>query len=303
MKKVLITGSQGQDGIILSKLYKKKNFKVFGFLKKKKTTNISNVDYKLNNLKSKKKIIKDLKKIKPDIIIHLASTNNSYFKRKNKESYKVNYLVNFKLTKNLIDSIIEIKSRAKFIFAGSSLMFKKNIKNKVSEKDTFKSSEYYGKYKIASYNYIMNLKKKNKLNASTAILFNHDSVYRNKKFLLPKLVSSFKTKNINFIKNIYSLNISGDFSHAEDICNGIYKLSISKKNIDKIILSSGKRFYVNKIVKYLEKYYDFRIDKSIIKKINNHNLIGSNLLAKKLLNYKVKKNSIDACEDMIRNYL
>ena len=184
-------------------------------------------------------------------------------------------------------------------------MFKNTTgKLKVSENDKFESSEYYGKYKIDAHNYIISLKKKNKINASTAILFNHDSVYRNKKFLIPKIINAFNKKNFNFKKKIYELNISGDFSHAYDICDGIYKLSISKKNVDKIILSSGKRFYINKILKYLEKYYNFKIKKKLIKnKKNNFNIIGSNYLAKKIINYKVKKNPIIACKDIIKNYL
>ena len=47
-----------------------------------------------------------------------------------------------------------------------------------------------------------------------AILFNHDSVYRNKNFI-PRL---FKIKNKDFkkLEEIYNENISGDFSHADE---------------------------------------------------------------------------------------
>ena len=302
MKKILITGALGQDGLILSKLYQKKNYKVFGFIKKKQKNIIKKVIYKINNLKSKNKIKNHLQLIKPNIILHLASTNNSYLNRKSKKDYNINYLQNLKCTKNLLNSVVENKLKTKFIFAGSSLMFKNDIKKMVSEKDFFKSHEHYGKYKIDSYKFILSLKKNN-IKASTVILFNHDSAYRNKKFLIPKLVEAFKNRNLNFIEKIYKLNISGDFSHAEDICNGIYKLSISKKDIDKIILSSGKRFYINTIIKYLEKYYNFKINKKNSKSNINFRLVGSNKLAKKILNYKVKKNPIDVCKDLIKNYL
>ena len=43
-------------------------------------------------------------------------------------------------------------------------------------------------------------------------------------------------KYFNFIKKIYRLNISGDFSHADDVCEGIYNLSLLKKNVDKIFI-------------------------------------------------------------------
>ena len=300
MKKVLITGALGQDGLILSKLYLKKNFRVYGFVKEGQKSRIKNVIYKINNLKSKNKIKTDLNAIKPNIILHLASTNNSHIKRKNKETYKIDYLNNMRCTKNLLNSIIENKLRANLIFAGSSLMFDQGFKKIVSEKDQFKSNEYYGQYKIDSHKLILLMKKKYNINATTAILFNHDSEFRNKSFLIPKLVESFKKRDTDFIQNIYKLDISGDFSHADDVCNGIYNLSISKKNIDKLIISSGKRFHINEIINYLEKYYNLKIINKIKKDKNNFNLIGSNKLAQKIINYKIKKNSIQACKDIIK---
>ena len=301
MKKVLITGAVGQDGLILSKLYLKKKFKVYGFIKEGQESKIQKIIYKINDLKSKSIIKIHLKNIKPDIILHLASTNNSHLNRKNKENYKINYLNNMRCTKNLLNSIVENNLKTNLIFAGSSLMFAQNFKKKVSEKNQFKSSQYYGQYKIDSHKFILSMKKKYNIKATTAILFNHDSEFRNKNFLIPRLVESFKNRDIEFIENIYKLDISGDFSHADDICTGIYNLSISKKNIDKLIISSGERFYINKIINYLEEYYDLKIKKKIFKNNDNFNFLGSNKLAQKIINYKVKKNSIQACKDIIKS--
>ena len=46
-----------------------------------------------------KKELLFLKKISPDIVIHLASTNNSYIDRRKKDNYKINYSENFLITK------------------------------------------------------------------------------------------------------------------------------------------------------------------------------------------------------------
>ena len=303
MKKVLITGALGQNGKILSSIYTNNNYKVFGFIKKNKKDKIRKVIYKVNNLLSKKKIKKNLKKINPDIIIHLASINKSYSKRLKKDGYYENYLINLKITKNLVDAIIELNIRPKFIFAGSSLMFGNIKKKTVTEKDIFKSKDYYSKYKIDAYKYI---KKKSHDNffATTLILFNHDSKYRDSTFIIPTLVKAFQKKQVNIIKKIYDLNISGDFSHAEDICKGIYKLSLMKKNIEKIILSSGKRFYLNKIIHFLEKKFNLIIKKNKNpKNKKNYKIVGSNNLAKKILNYKQCKTPIDACKEILRTYL
>ena len=298
MKKVLITGALGQNGKILSNIYNKKNYQVSGFIKKNQKSKIKGISYFNNNLLNKKKIEKHLYQIKPNVILHLASRNDSYSKRLKKDNYKNNYIYNFKITKNLVDAIIKTGIKSKLIFAGSSVMFSNQKKSIVSEKDKFGSREFYGKYKIDAHNYI-HLKTNKKFKATTVILFNHDSVYRNKKFLIPRLIEAVKKKEIKFIKKIFIENINGDFSHAEDICKGIYKVSINNKNIKSIILSSGKRFYLNSLLKYFIKKnkIDLQISKSQIKKNSeNYKFLGSNLLAKKLINYKPQKNLMVAAK-------
>lgn len=299
MKIVLITGALGQDGIILSKIFLKKKFKVFGIIRKKRKKIVPKVKYILNNLKSKEKIDKILKKVKPSIIIHLAATNNSY-SFKNKENFKNNYLLNLIYTKNLINSAVEINSLKKFIFAGSSLMFKNQKKITVTEKSNFGSKDYYSKYKIDSFKYLQKKTKIYDFDSTTVLLFNHDSVYRNKKFLIPRLVKAFIRKDKNLIEKIFSLNISGDFSHAEDICNGIFSLSTSNKKIPKIILSSGKRFYINDIINYLAKIFSIEIKKKFKLKKTNYKHLGSNNLAKKLIKFKNERSIFEAVDQMIQ---
>ena len=300
MKKVLITGALGQNGKILSNIYNKKNYQVSGFIKKNQKSKIKGISYFNNNLLNKKKIEKHLYQIKPNVILHLASRNDSYSKRLKKDNYKNNYIYNLKITKNLVDAIIKTGIKSKLIFAGSSVMFSNQKKSIVSEKDKFGSREFYGKYKIDAHNYI-HLKTNKKFKATTVILFNHDSVYRNKKFLIPRLIEAVKKKKIKFIKKIFIENINGDFSHAEDICKGIYKVSINNKNIKSIILSSGKRFYLNSLLKYFIKKnkIDLQISKNQIKKNSeNYKFLGSNLLAKKLINYKPGKNLMVAAKSI-----
>ncbi len=302
MKTVLITGALGQDGIILSKIFLKKSYKVLGIIKKKNKNLVKGVKYIVNNLKSKKKIFKILNKSNPSIIIHLAAINNSYYFRE-KENYKNNYLLNLVCTKNLIQSAVKMKKLKKFIFAGSSLMFKNQKKIRVNENSIFRSKDFYSKYKIDSFRYLQKISKKNNFNSTTILLFNHDSIYRNEKFLIPKLVKSFIRKDKDYIEKIFCLNISGDFSNAENICYGIYKLSVSKKKIPKIILSSGKRFFINDIIDFLIKKFPLKIDKNLKVSKNNYKHIGSNKLARKLINYKNKGNFLNVVNQILKKQI
>ena len=67
-KKVIITGAQGQDGLILSKLFIRNKFKVIGIIKTSKKKVIKGVKYHKISLNNFSVLSKTLKKINPNII-------------------------------------------------------------------------------------------------------------------------------------------------------------------------------------------------------------------------------------------
>ncbi len=112
---------------------------------------------------------------------------------------------------------------------------------------------------------------------------------------------AIKNKNITFLNYIIKNNIHGDFSHAEDICNAIYKVILTKKKIDDIILSSNKSVSINKIISYIIKKNKLKL------KLNLNNfdkkkrcLIGDNTLAKKILKWRPKKNIFLAADEIYK---
>jgi len=297
-KRIIITGGLGQDAIILNNLLIKKNYSTYLIINKKKPKKKINTTFLNINLLNLKKVNECINNIKPHAIIHLAAKNISLPKRKSMMS-EIYYRQNFLMTQNLIDSIIKYNKKIKFIFAGSSQMFMKK-KGIVDENSKFKATCYYSKYKIDAHKYIMKKKKLYSLNATTSILFNHDSIHRNKIFLLPRLALYFKQKKISLIKEIYNDDIFGDFSHAEDICNGIFLILKSNKNPDKIIFSFNNLISINKLIEIgLNK---FKINNNF--KVNNSKiikLVGNNNFAKKILNWKITKNSELAFQEIIKN--
>jgi GDP-D-mannose dehydratase len=99
MKRVIITGANGQDGIILSKLLIKKKYLVYKFIKKKNKYNKKNYFITLN--KKFYNIKRKIDKLKPNIIIHLGSENPSY----NKKFLFKDYKKNLSITKKLINYV------------------------------------------------------------------------------------------------------------------------------------------------------------------------------------------------------
>ena len=142
------------------------------------------------------------------------------------------------------------------------------------------------------------MKKKKKFNFTNLILFNHDSKFRDKRFLLPRIIRGVKRKKINFLTKIFKENLTGDFSHAEDICNAIYLLIKKNTNYDNLILSSKKVTRINNIILYLLKKHLPGQKIQTKTKINNDYIIGNNSLAKKELRWKIKKNIFVAIDEM-----
>ena len=201
-KNIIITGSLGQDGIILSKLFTKKKFKVFGIVKKSKKNSIKGVKYIKISMENPSTLSKTIKKINPSIFVHLGRANPS-FKELNKNRDNKNY----KISKNILDYFSINNKKTKIVLVGSAQMYKE-IGKEVSINTKFNPQNTYARFDVKSYTYMKKIKKKYKLNASMAILFNHDSSLRNKKFLFPRIIKMIKNNNSKSLKEIYNNNIS-----------------------------------------------------------------------------------------------
>ena len=294
-KNVFITGGAGQDGQILTILLQKKKINLTIFYKDKIPKNIKGVNFIKEDLLNKKKIDTLFKKIKPNVVLHLAANNPSYHER----NYEIFFNKNFLATKNIFYSTFEANKKARFIFCSSSQIFRKK-KGIVNEKSKVLEATDYTKFRIKSDLIMLKYKKKEKINYTNAILFNHDSVYRGKKFLIPRLVNAIIKRDYSFLNDIIKANIFADFSHASDICNALHKIIISKTNLDRLILSSGKSTSVNDIIRYILNKNKLRLNVNLDERIVKKTLIGNNMLARQKLKWSSKKNIFIAANEIYR---
>ena len=284
MKNIFITGGFGQDGLILTKiLLSKKKYRVFLLGKKKNFSIKKRINFIKLNLLNKKKLENIFKKNPPNIIVHLAANNPAYKEISYKKFYKENILG----SKNLFFSSHKYNPKLKFIFATSSQIFKKKsgTVTENSEKKIFKDyTKFYVKFRIEFDKFMLS----QNINYSCLIFFNHDSIYRSKKFLFPRLIDAIKKRNKKFLNKILNYNIHGDFSHADDICNAIYKVILTKKKIKRLILSSNKCTSINDIIKHVIQKNKINIKLNFKTKNKKKCLKGNNMLAKKLIKWKIQ---------------
>ena len=300
IRNILITGANGQDGkIIVKKLFQKKiNLILIAkkFTNKIKNKNIKYFEFNLNNRKKLKTIFY---KYEIDIILHLASNNPNY----SQNNYKKHYMENLKNSKDLINFSLNSNKKIKFISCSSSRIFKKR-KGIVNEQSSVCKSDHYSKFRIEINDYLSKIRIKNeKFSFANVILFNHDSALRNKKFILPRIIKAIKIKNKVFLNRIIKENIVMDFSHADDICDALIKIIFFKNKINNIILSSGKKTFLNDIIKYLIKRNNIHLKLNFHPVKKNDCIIGNNKFAKRKLNWKIQKNTFIAAQELFKSKL
>jgi len=298
-KKALIFGITGQDGAILSSILLKKNYEVHGVSRKNKYLNLLKLDIKkkikLNIIKNSEtnNILKILNKNFSEI--YFLGGQSSVFNSFN--DIRETYDSQIKPIKVILNFILKQKGKkTKFLYAASSEMFgQKKTKEKLKESSIKDPVSPYGLSKLISYEIIKQYRNTYKLPVCSAILFNHESNLRPKKYVLKKLilnVLAIKLKKKDKL-NIGNINIKRDWGWSEDYmeaCN----LILRKNKIDDYIIATGKTVSLKKMIQLAFKKHNLnwklytKIDKNFYRKFDINENYADISKIKKVLKWKPK---------------
>jgi len=317
-KIAIITGITGQDGSYLAELLLKKNYVVHGILRKDLKINDSKRFWRINkilkNLKLHKidinnfnKLNNLIKKIKPNEFYHLAAQaydGHSF----DDEFYTFNINLNF--THKILSIVRKVNKNAKFFFAGSSEMYNKDMSKKIDEKTNFNPKSAYGIAKVASHYLVKNYREAFNFNASTGILFNHESPRKDERFVLRKISKSVAKIKLGLQKNLKLGDIKSkrDWGHAQDYVYAMWLINQQKKASDYIIgtgqLNSVENF-VKKAFEHVKLDYKKHviIDKKLFRKKDSSARLADPEKIEKRLKWKRKFNFNSLVTDMLEHDL
>ena len=224
---------------------------------------------------------------------------------------KKTLLYNSLIPLHIMESIKNFSDEIFFFQSSSSLMYSNSNEHIINENSKYSPLYPYGISKLQTHLLLNEYRKKYNLKCSSGIFFNHDSYYRNEKFLSKK-VAKFVVAILNGKDeklNLGNLNSYRDISHADDFMLGVEMIINNKINED-FIFSSGVS---TKILDFVKLFFDFTnldfekyvtFEKKLIRD-SDYNIIGDNSKLKSfgwVNNYDIKSLVSNMIQDEIENY-
>ena len=303
----MIIGGTGQFGITLKNQLNKKNKRVIITSRfKKSIIKKKQFEIVVLDIFNKEKISKIIKKYKPQNIFYFAgqSSPSISFIKKN-ETLRSNYTG----CKNVLESIYKIDKNISFFYAASSEIYGK-IKGKISLKSKRYPVNPYGISKLKGLNITKLYREKYELKAYNAIIFNTESILRDKSFFIPKIcIAAINAYKYNLKTAFGNLDIKREWNWCDDQCELLIKF-LNKKPQD-FIISNGKCLSAKKMLKFAFDYFnlDYKSyifsDKKFLRPVDvkiktskyKESLIKNKIIKK---NFTYGKKMINL---MIKNYL
>jgi GDPmannose 4,6-dehydratase len=312
MKKVLITGINGQDGSYLAELLLEKGYEVHGILRRHSVA--ENQDIRVKSLAIKTyygdlldeiSLFKILKKVKPDEIYNLAAMSHVGISN-DLPSFTIK--TNSLALLNLIELTKEICPDSKIYQASSSEMFGNSIDEDGYQRLSTPMNPVspYGCSKVMAFNLIRFYRNAYEKFYCNGILFNHESPRRGSNFVTNKVIKSIvmiKKKMLNKLElgNMDSLR---DWGHSKDYVKAM-NLIMNYKEAKDWIVSTGETRSIRDFCDYAFKlvklnYKDYVVqNKKFIRPLELNVLRGDSSITRKKLKWKPDYTFESMIEEMI----
>ncbi len=303
MKRALITGILGQDGILLSKLLISKNYKVFGLLNRpldrrvieflKILPTVSLIEGSLSNYSS---LVQALEISRPDELYNLGALS---FVGQSFKLPEITADVTAIGPLRLLEAIrsINAQDKIKIYQASSSEMFGKVESTPQNENSHFNPQSPYGVAKVFAHQTCINYKEHYGMKISCGILFNHESEYRGEQFVTRKItkgVSEIKKGRLSKI-SLGSLDAKRDWGYAGDYVKAMW-LMLQQELPGIYVIATGQTHTVRDFLAEALKAAGLKgspedyvtIDEKLRRPVEVEFLVGDASKAKSILKWEPK---------------
>ena len=305
MKKALVTGITGQDGSYLVELLLKKDYEVWGILRRSSSFHTSRIDHLYRDPHEQPKlrlvygdltdggnlstIVND---IKPDEVYNLGAQSHVRVSF-DTPIYTVN--TDGLGTLRLLEAIRRMEKPAKFYQASSSEMYGKAVETPQTEKTPFYPRSPYGCAKVYSFWQTVNYREAYGMFACNGILFNHESPRRGETFVTRKITRAATRIKLGLQDKLYlgNLDAKRDWGFAGDYVETMW-LMLQQEKSDDYVVATGETHSVREFLDEVFGHLDLdwqkfvEIDPRYLRPSEVDCLLGDASKAKKVLGWEPK---------------
>jgi GDPmannose 4,6-dehydratase len=259
-KRALITGITGQDGSFLTELLLKKDYEVYGIIRRSSSFNTDRIDHlyqdphvkgthlrlvygDLNDSSSLNTI---LRQVQPDEIYNLGAQSHV---RVSFDVPEYTAEVTGVGTVRILEAIRDAGIRPKFYQASSSELFGKAVEVPQNEKTPFHPRSPYGCAKAYAYYITVNYRESYDLFACNGILFNHESERRGETFVSRKITRAATRIKLGLQKRLFMGNLDArrDWGYAGDYVKAMW-LMMQTQMPDDYVIATGETHSVREFL-------------------------------------------------------
>ncbi len=257
VKKALIVGCNGQDGRLLTEYLAEKKYSVTGIDSEIYLQDKVSYDRKID-ISCTSDINELVREIQPDEIYYFAAYHHSSEQNTSDDAklFSESYRINVFSLVNFLDAVKKYSGKTKLFYASSSLIFGENEDELVDETSKCNPDSVYGITKFDGLQICRYYRNTYGVFASVGIMFNHESIYRQDKFLSRKIINSaVRINNGSSEKlSIGDLSSETDWGYAPDYVDAAWRI-LNLDKPDDFIIASGKKHTVGYFAETAFKYF------------------------------------------------
>ena len=311
-KRAFITGVNGQDGILLSKFLLGKGYEVAGIGSQKKQSEYhsSELKYSPLDIRDTNHLVRTIEQFMPDELYNLASISSV---ARSFEEPELTWEVNSRSVNDLLSNLAvsSLSSTLRIFHASSSEMFGLATIEPQNENVPFHPVSPYAQSKVSAMEACRE-HRNNGIFVSCGIMYNHESIYRPKKFVTRKITSSVAAIKKGKLSKLQIGNMYAerDWGFAGDYVEAMWMMLQSEDPADYVI-STGITHSVKDIVSisfdevglggqeldYLE------LDENLLRPREVNRLVGDSSKIEREIGWTAKKPFETLIREMVRHDL
>ena len=314
MTRALITGITGQDGSYLAELLLDKGYEVHGIVRRvaiedpvHRLWRILHIKERLKlhaaSLESFPSIYRVFHEVKPDECYHLAAQSFVAYSFEDEFS---TLNANINGTHFVLSALRDCVPSCRFYFAASSEMFGKVADVPQNERTSFHPRSAYGISKVAGFHLTQNYREAYGIQATSGILYNHESPRRGFEFVTRKITSHAVRIKLGLAKELRLGNLDArrDWGHARDYVRAMW-LMLQQDRPDDYVVATGEQHTVREFAEaaFTHLGLDYRehvvVDSQFLRPADVATLLGDATKAKQTLGWSCQVLFKDLVHEMV----